>query len=248
MPSNAEILFMFDWLFGKPLQGNSGIEKIRQDFIQMLETARKEFELACQVTLHGVDPAQVKDELLGYDKKVNKAERSIRKELVVHCAVRSNIDPDCLIMMSIAKDAERLGDYSKNIFDMGELAPCLPEGTERDELLILEKLVLNNFTECVETIRKQNSEKAEKVIIDCTWAERQCDSITKALLNLPEPTRRTASDVLMFRFMKRMMSHLRNISSSVVQPLHKLDFTKKITKSVEMNGTLLDHKAELGIE
>ena len=52
----------------------------------------------------------------------------------------------------------------------------------------------------------------------------------------------------MFRFMKRMMSHLRNISSSVVQPLHKLDFTKKITKSAEMGGSLLDLKAELGIE
>ncbi|MCR5163145.1 MAG: hypothetical protein K6C40_03910 [Thermoguttaceae bacterium] len=239
---------MFDWLFGKPLQGNSGIEKIRQDFIQMLETAHKEFELACQVTLHGVDPAQVKDELLGYDKKVNKAERSIRKELVVHCSVHGTIETECLAMMSIAKDAERLGDYSKNIFDMGELAPSLPEGKELEELLVLEKLILKTFTDGAETLRSQNSEMAEKLIIDCTWGEHQCDSITKVLLNLPEPTRRTASDVLMFRFMKRMLSHLRNISSSVVQPLHKLDFTKKITKSVEMNGTLLDHKAELGIE
>jgi phosphate uptake regulator len=239
---------MFDWLFGKPFQGNSGIEKIRNDFIQMLQTAQKEFELACQVTLHGEDPALVKEKLLNYDKSVNKAERSIRKELVVHCAVRGTIETECLAMMSISKDAERLGDYSKNIFDLGELAPCLPEGKEREELLVLEKLVLKNFTECSETIHSQNSEMAEKLIIDCKWAEHQCDSITKELLNLPEPTRRTASDVLMFRFMKRMMSHLRNISSSVVQPLHKLDFTKKITKSVEMNGTLLDHKAELGIK
>ncbi|MBQ6107486.1 MAG: hypothetical protein IJK97_04685 [Thermoguttaceae bacterium] len=239
---------MFDWLFGKPFKGNSGIEKIRQDFVQMLQTAQKEFELACKVTLHGEEPASVKDELLGYDKKVNKAERSIRKELVVHCAVRSVIDPDCPVMMSIAKDAERLGDYSKNIFDMGELSPCLPEGKELEELLVLEKLILNTFTDCAETIHTKNSEMAEKLIILCTWGEHQCDSITKVLLNLPEPTRRTASDALMFRFMKRMLSHLRNISSSVIQPLHKLDFTKKITKSAEMNGTLLDHKAELGIE
>ena len=239
---------MFDWLFGKPFQNNGGIEKIRQDFVQMLETARMEFELACQVTLHGVNPAEVKERLLGYDKAVNKAERSIRTELVVHCAVRNVIDPDCLIMMSIAKDAERLGDYSKNIFDMAELSPCPPEGKEREELLVLEKLILKTFTDCKETIHSKNSEMAEKLIIDCTWGEHQCDSITKVLLNLPEPTRRTSSDALMFRFMKRMLSHLRNISSSVVQPLHKLDFTKKITKSVEMNGTLLDHKAELGID
>ncbi|MCR5163797.1 MAG: hypothetical protein K6C40_07250 [Thermoguttaceae bacterium] len=239
---------MFDWLFGKPLQGSSGIEKIWQDFVQMLETAHKEFELACQVALHGMDPKPVEDQLLGYDKTVNKAERSIRKELVVHCAVRSVIDPDCLIIMSIAKDAERLGDYSKNIFDMGDLAPCLPEGNERDELLVLEKMILKTFTDCAEIIQSKNEEIAKKIIINCKWAEIQCDSITNELLNLPEPTRRTASDVLMFRFMKRMMSHLRNISSSVVQPLHKLDFTKKITKSIEMSGTLLDRKSEFGIE
>ncbi|MGN1273404.1 MAG: hypothetical protein ACI4UF_02335, partial [Thermoguttaceae bacterium] len=148
----------------------------------------------------------------------------------------------------IAKDAECLGDYSKNIFEMSELAPYLPEGKERDELLVLEQLVLKTFAGCSEIIQSENAELAKKIIIDCKWAEVQCDSITKELLNLPEPTQRTASDVLMFRFMKRMMSHLRNISSSVVQPLHKLDFTKKITKSVEMSGTLLDLKKELGIE
>ena len=239
---------MFKWIFAKPLQKNTGIEKIWRDFIQMLETAQKEFALACQVALHGTDPKPVEDQLLAYDKAVNKAERSIRKELVVHCAVRSVIDPDCLIIMSIAKDAERLGDYSKNIFEMSELAPYLPEGKERDELLVLEQLVLKTFAGCSEIIQSENAELAKKIIIDCKWAEVQCDSITKELLNLPEPTQRTASDVLMFRFMKRMMSHLRNISSSVVQPLHKLDFTKKITKSVEMSGTLFDLKKELGIE
>ena len=112
---------MFDWLFGKPFHGNSGIEKIRNDFIQMLQTAQKEFELACQVTLHGEDPALVKEKLLNYDKSVNKAERSIRKELVVHCAVRGTIETECLAMMSISKDAERLGDYSNFFISFWEL-------------------------------------------------------------------------------------------------------------------------------
>jgi len=239
---------MFNWIFSKPLQNTTGIGKIRTDFVQMLVTAQKEFELACKVALHGEVPGSVEEELLGYDKTVNKAERAIRKELVVHCSVRSVIDPECLVMMSIAKDAERLGDYAKNIFDMGELAPCMPEGKEREELLVLEKLVSKTFQECAKILQSEDEEDAKKLIIECKWAERQCDSITNDLLNLAEPTRRTASDVLMFRFMKRMMSHLRNISSSVVQPLHKLDFTKKITKSAEMSGTLLDRKVELGIE
>jgi hypothetical protein len=34
--------------------------------------------------------------------------------------------------------------------------------------------------------------------------------------------------VLAYRYLKRFASHVRNIASSVVQPLHKIDFTSKI--------------------
>lgn len=239
---------MFNWLNASPSKSSVGIGKIKADFVAMLQTAQSEFLLACRVALHGASADSVREELSGYDKAVNKAERQIRKELVVHCSVRSLIDPESLVMMSIAKDAERLGDYAKNIFDMGELAPMPPVGTEREELIILKLLIRRLFDRCVQAFQQEDEEMARQIIIECQWAGKQCDQITKELLNLEVPTRRTASDVLMFRFMKRMTSHLRNICSSVVQPIHKLDFTKKITRAAEMTGTLLDRKAELEAE
>ncbi len=239
---------MFHWFHSKPEKIPTGFTKIRLDFVEMLRVAQQEFLLACRVALDGVSADMVREELCGYDKTVNKAERQIRKELVVHASVRGIIEPECLVMMSIAKDAERLGDYSKNIFDMGELTPTLPVGVDREQLMILRVLIHRNFNWCMESIKNEDDELSVRTIRECQWAEKQCDTITEQLLNLKTPTPRTAADVLMYRFMKRMTSHLRNICSSVVQPLHKLDFTKKITKTMEMDGTLLDLKQELKSE
>ncbi len=236
---------MFKWFHSTPLQQSTGINKIKSDFIQMLEKGKAEFILACQVSIHGIPSDKVRDETAQLDKSINKLERQIRKELLIHSSVRSQIEPECLVFMSIAKDAERLGDYSKNIFDMGELAPLLPTGKEKEQLLVLQIVISHLFDDCTEAIRSESEEKARRVICECQWAGKQCDAITKELLYLETPNRRTASDVLMFRFMKRMTSHLRNICSSVVQPIHKLDFTKKITKAADISETLLERKASI---
>ncbi|MDO4574365.1 MAG: PhoU domain-containing protein [Planctomycetia bacterium] len=234
---------MFNW-FGKkntekPL---TGLAKIKADFSHMLETAQHEFMLACSVSLAGADADSVKEDLLGADKMVNRFERQIRKELVVHASVRGQIEPEILVMMSVAKDAERLGDYSKNIFDMGTISPYPPEGDDKERLLILRTLVERIFTECRQVFENKNEELATKIIRETTWIAKHCDHNTTRLLQLDKPTPRTASDVLMYRYMKRMVSHLRNICSSIVQPVHKIDFTKKWTRDIAPEGDLLDRK------
>jgi len=56
------------------------------------------------------------------DKAVNQRERAIRKMLVEHLAVNPGSDiPGCLAMMSLVKDAERLGDYVKNLYEVTTL-------------------------------------------------------------------------------------------------------------------------------
>jgi phosphate uptake regulator len=61
----------------------------------------------------------VNDELRATDQKVNRLEREIRRELVVHASVFGAIDtPAVLVYMSIVKDVERVGDYAKNLVDL----------------------------------------------------------------------------------------------------------------------------------
>lgn len=235
---------MFRWFAKNPDRSSTGLNRIKKDFIQMLKTAQHEFTLACQVTLLGKEPQEIKDALLQADKQVNKFERQIRKELVVHCSVVGHVDPESLVMMSISKDAERLGDYAKNIFDLGMVVPVQPEGEDRERLLILMSLVERILDDCQLIFENNDEELARKVIREGTWINRQCDHNTNRLLQLEQPNRHTAPNVLLFRYMKRIISHLRNICSSMVQPVHKLDFTSKLTRDVDHGGDLLDWKED----
>lgn len=59
--------------------------------------------------------------------------------------------------------------------------------------------------------------------------EDLCDERVRALVRGAAPDAMAPAYVLAYRYFKRVTSHVRNVASSVVQPLHKLDFTSKIT-------------------
>ena len=237
-------MFKFNWFGKKQPKATPTPETIEETFLEMLRTAQREFTLASDVALTGVESASVKEEVLAADKMINRFERNIRKALVIRSAVHGFVDPECLVMMSISKDAERLGDYSKNIFDLGAMDLAAPTGEDKERLLVLKSSIEKLFTQTISAFEENDQNKAESqaktLIREAAWLAHQCESNTQRLLLLEVPNRRTAPDALLYRFMKRMASHLRNICSSIVMPLHKLDFTSKLTKDVDYGHDLLE--------
>ena len=235
-------MFKFNWFSGK--QTKATPETVEEIFLEMLRTAQREFTLASDVALAGTEAASVKEEVLAADKTINQFERDLRKALVVRSAVHGVVDPECLVMMSIAKDAERLGDYSKNIFDLGAMDLEPPAGEDKERLLVLKSSIEKLFTQTISTFEENDQDKANKqaktLIREAAWLAHQCEVNTQRLLLQEVPNRRTAPDALLYRFMKRMASHLRNICSSIVQSVHKLDFTSKLVKGVNLDIDLLD--------
>jgi len=63
------------------------LEEIELTIAEMLLTNRHTFDLAINTVMGGTDPASVGTEIRKSDRTVNKAERRIRKELVVHTSV-----------------------------------------------------------------------------------------------------------------------------------------------------------------
>lgn len=223
-----------------------GLDKIRMDFTEMLEAGRFAFMTATNAYLGGTSPDIVREDLLRTDKQINRAERTIRKELIIHTAVRGMKDfPECLVMMSIVKDAERLGDYAKNIFDLSILSPVEPEGNDRERMVVLKNLIGQIFISAKRIFETHDEECARDMIRESTWIAKQCDANTVRILQSEAPTKYDASYVLIYRYMKRIVAHLKNITSSVVQPVHKLDFTSKLTADLDQSGDLLDRRTEL---
>ena len=118
---------MFDWFLASAGTGSAGLEKMRTDFGQMLDAGRQIFETAANALLGGTDPDVIRDGLFEADRRINRAEQQIRRELIVHASVHGATEfPACLVLMSVVKDAERVGDYAKNLFELAEAVPQRP--------------------------------------------------------------------------------------------------------------------------
>ncbi len=221
---------MFDWFTGKSGTGGAGLEKMWAEFGQMLDAGRHMFDTAANAFLGGTDVEVIRKDLFKTDKRINRAERRIRRQIVVHTSVHGAAEfPACLVLMSIVKDAERLGDYGKNLFDLAELAPHPPQGEHREALVRLKDRISDTMAACREVFDANDKDAATELIVEAKEIEDLCDERVRALVRGAAPDAMAPAYVLAYRYFKRVSSHVRNVASSVVQPLDKLDFTSKIT-------------------
>ncbi len=225
---------MFDWLLSDATTGRAGLERMRTQFGQMLDAGRHVFDTAANAFLGHTDLEVIREDLFATDKRINRAERQIRREIVVHASVHGATEfPACLVLMSVVKDAERVGDYGKNLFDLAELAPEAPQGEHRDGLIQLKDRISRAMAACREIFDSHETDAAKRLIVEAKEIEDLCDEHVRALIQGSDAGAMAPAYVLAYRYFKRVISHVRNIASSVVQPVHKLDFTSKITAGEE---------------
>jgi len=225
---------MLDWFTCESDATSTGLQKMRSEFGQMLDAGRHAFDTAANALLGGTDVEVIRKDLFATDKRINRAERQIRREIVVHASIHGASEfPACLVLMSIVKDAERLGDYSKNLFDLAELTPEPPSGEHQACLVDLKDRISKLMAQCRAVFDADLEEAATELICQAREVEDLCDEKIHSLLQSAEACRMGPTYVLAYRYFKRVCSHVRNISSSVVQPLHKLDFTSKISSKTQ---------------
>lgn len=220
---------MFRWFFFKK---NIAVhsETMRREFAQMLESAHRVMFLSCGAFLRLQDAETVKSEVFTLDKQINKAERTIRKELFLKSVVNHNFLPFTFMLMSVVKDAERLGDIAKNFYDLAVEGEAPSDGM-KDQMNSLYEVLLTDTKLCCEIFVNDDKEAAKELIYRTSELEDTCDEQIQWYLQKRQNAE-TADVVyvLALRYFKRYAAHLRNITSAVVQPLHKIDFTGKIVK------------------
>lgn len=201
------------------------ITPITREFMEMLEHTRT---MSQRIHPHLFDPepnATESREVYELDVKVNKLERSIRKRIINHLNLSSDKVSYCLLMMSIIKDAERIGDYLKNIYEVRTLTGvAIPPSHLRAELESVIALVVDTLNVTPEIIAQKDVDEATKHLQAGRSSAQRCDKLLSDLAQSNLSAAEVTSMVLLTRFHKRLGAHLLNILSSVVMPLHKLDF------------------------
>lgn len=202
------------------------LTNILNDFNKMLEETHVMFQSVCDLLIRGQGSADLKNRIYDIDKNVNNIERAIRKRIVEHLALQPATDlPFCLVLMSVVKDAERLGDYSKNIFEVWEmLKRPLDQTLYKKFFNELDIKLLDLFTKTQQAFIDSDETAAQQVLTQERDIVRSCDQTVSKLAASSLGVNEAVCFTLLARYFKRIAAHLTNIASSVVLPISNLDF------------------------
>lgn len=210
-------------------KSDDSISRMGEGFDTMLDLVR---ELTLVAGTHFFESRPTADErtdLLRRDVKVNKLERKIRKQVITHLtlATGGRDAPYGLLLMSLVKDAERIGDYAKNLSEIyDEGGGPLPEAGDpnADELREIRRIVETILGEAKAVFSASDADKAAELIRVGREVNQRADRLVTRIARGEYSTASTVTLVLGTRYYKRISAHLMNILSGVVMPLHKLDY------------------------
>ena len=170
----------------------------------------------------------IRDNLFRTDRRINEGVQQIRREIVVHATVHGAKDfSACLVLMSVVKDAERVGDQAKNILELAELTPERPGGEYRDQLVQLKDRISQLMFQCRVAFDALDIDLAREQIDEANVIKDVCDEQVAKLIRAGQEVPLATSYALAYRFFKRVTAHAFNVATSIVQPVDKIDFSEK---------------------
>ncbi len=205
---------------------DKSLEEIESLIVQMIHDNRHTFDLAINALLGGTDAAVVGTEVKESDKRVNRAEREVRRRLIVHAAIAGErVDlTRVLIAMSVIKDAERVGDQCKNIWDLADEGIDLSGAEDLTWLLSLREQTSRFFAESSRIYQERDNEAAHELIAEMDEAQSRFDECVAAQLKSTAPPSEAVSRALLCRYLKRITGHLMNVITALVMPIERLDY------------------------
>ncbi len=207
-------------------KGKDFLTEVLEEFKEMLSDTKSMFESVCEALIKRRDEPNLEEKIYKVDKRVNLLEREIRKRIVEHLSIHPGADvPVSLVLMSVVKDAERIGDYCKNLLEITQFLDKPVEKNRFEELFNgIDKKILETF----EMTEKAFIESDEKVAKQIMYLEREivknCDNIIKKTARGGLSVNEAVCFALLARYFKRVAAHLANIGSSVILPISDLDF------------------------
>jgi len=206
-------------------KGDSGLKNIFSKFDDMMIIAKEMFEKATNNVFSPSDDLNAESrELVKWDGRINALQQSIRRDVVLHITVKGSKDTlPCLLLMSLVKDAERLGDYAKNIMEVAERYHDFEKDNYFETLKIMRGDILKWFDETKIAFDNTDAKHAQITREKAYESEKECDRIAWEMMEKTDKKDNVAI-ALLFRFFKRIAAHLDNIATSVIVPIDKLDY------------------------
>ena len=203
------------------------LKEMGDNFAQMLESSHQLTVAAGELYFGEAGSPEERTEIYRRDVQINKMERRIRKQVIAHLSLAGNSAdlPYCLLLMSLVKDVERIGDYAKNLTEVHDFRPeRLPEDDIVAELREIRGGVESAFAATLDIFVKSDRERALELIQQGRATAQRCDALIVRIARSAYDAGTATAVALGTRYYKRIGAHSTNVLTSVVMPLHKLDY------------------------
>jgi phosphate uptake regulator len=212
-------------------KGKDFLLQVMEDFKVMLDEAESMFEAVCARLTGGGDDPELKQRIYRMDKKINDLQKEIRRRIVEHLSLQPTVDVNaCLILMSVVKDAERLGDYSKNLYEVTELLEHpIDKALFSQYFDSLDHEIVTLFGQTRDAFVEGDEDKARSAWDFEKRIAKGCDKIVADVARSGLSVNEAVCLALVARHFKRIVAHLVNIATAVILPLSDLDYFDETT-------------------
>ncbi|MBN1492614.1 MAG: hypothetical protein JW938_00555 [Candidatus Omnitrophica bacterium] len=207
-------------------KGKDFLIKVFEEFQSMLTDSQEMFEAVITKLVKNEEVLGLKEKIYSIDKKVNSMEKDIRNRVAKHLLLNPSVDVTaCLLLMSVVKDAERLGDYCKNLYEVITLQEKpFEEKTYKAWFGDMDEQILKLFRNTKKAFMESDEQEATSSWGAKDRINKTCDEIVERLAKSKLPVNEAVCFTLMARYFKRLASHLTNIATSVILPISELDY------------------------
>lgn len=205
--------------------GESTIDVVEATLVQMVLDGREVYDTAMEALFGGGKSKETKKELKETDRGINTAQQDVRRDLMLHASVGDTVDlPLVLAYMSTVKDVERIGDYSKNFYELVKYGTNFEDAPDYDVLADYRDRVSTLLGDAAETFRNRDEERARYLIAQADGFLDDYDTHVKAASQSTGPAADAVARALYYRFLKRITAHVMNFLTSLVLPIDRLDY------------------------
>ena len=208
-------------------RGPDALNEMLQQFNRMLEKAQWIFSATSPEKAAPGDVQRLLEDIYAKDRQINELEHAIRYRILTHLTVNPGEDAStCMMLMVVTKDAERIGDYCKNVFEVLQYCghqryASVHVGEFKEVRVQVEEMV----PQARQAFSRGDVVSAQAVIENAGGISQRTDAIVQQILEAGEgQVAESAAQVLLARHYKRISSHLSNICTAVTSPVDMLGY------------------------
>ena len=202
------------------------------DSLKMLSISNDIFVQSIQYFNSGENIDAVKA-LKKEDQTINDYYQLVRRKVLTHYSIdKPPVETSGgLTLVNMVVDIERIGDYCKNISDLTLMRDGpMDFGELSDDIKSIEQEVESRFIKTIQAIENQDEALAEDLLNNykkmvTKISDRIVKDIASGRIQFPDSSQ-GASIALYSRYLKRIGAHLKNITSTIVNPYDKIGYNQ----------------------